>query len=196
MENLEDKIKALLSLKAKIEQELRSDMMKIEDLKKECELKRKWLYYIDEILSESSFVPASVMLSQIENLELDDLKPAMTGKEEPSIMVEYQKNTVNLISTINSKLLSSLKFTPTMIIITFNEDFKIFPNDPYFYQDFQEKIIDLFEKAGGKIFYEKDETGGFLRTIMIKGSFNSELKETCIKNLRDTLINIQSKEET
>ena len=63
MEEKEGKITAMLALKARLEQDLRADMIKIKDLEKECALKRKWIHYLDDTISESSFQPASALLS-------------------------------------------------------------------------------------------------------------------------------------
>src|SRR5271157_709270 len=90
--NNEDKITALLQLRSRLEQELLADSRKLEDLKKECDLKVQWIHHLDEILSEASFQPASSMLP--------DLTKTSSDREEedkmPDIKIKSFNEPVNI----------------------------------------------------------------------------------------------------
>src|SRR5271157_6091805 len=90
--NNEDKITALLQLRSRLEQELLADSRKLEDLKKECDLKMQWIHHLDEILSEASFQPASTMLSNIANISADQEEE----EKLPTINIKSFNEPVNI----------------------------------------------------------------------------------------------------
>ncbi|MFX0102229.1 MAG: hypothetical protein ACFFCS_21870 [Candidatus Hodarchaeota archaeon] len=181
MEDREDKITALLSLKSRLEQDLRADMIKIKDLEKECALKRKWIHYLDETLSESSFQPASALIS-----DFDEAKLNVPYKEEiVEEIAEGLPSTVNIKGIGDGTLLATVNFFEGNISIAFNDTIQVSSDDPQFI-GFQESTLSKLEKKGSKIFFETDE--GILKSITILGEFNIEIGSEVVESL-DKILN-------
>lgn len=182
MEEKEDKITTLLALKARLEQDLRADMIKIKDLKKECELRRKWIHYLEEAISESSFQPASALISDFNSVKLTE-----PYKEEE--MVEESSgelpSTVNIEAAGDGTLLATVNFFEGNILIAFNETIEVSPDDSHFV-DFKENTLSKLEKKGSKIYFESAE--GSLKSITIMtANTTTKLKEDTVKSLEKIL---------
>ncbi|MHA1681380.1 MAG: hypothetical protein ACTSUE_10250 [Promethearchaeota archaeon] len=190
MENTEEKITSLLQLRSKLEQEIRANIIKIKDLNKQIEKRRKWIHYLDGVLSESSFQPASSLLE--DNFVLEDAQFDIKESEKLEKLEENEGTVVDLSGIINirqdstDRLLATVNILEANIIITFSKDILIDVNNKYFNDFFKEKILSLFEKAGGKIFIERGEQGNVI-SISIIGEFDLDLREKCVKSLRYTL---------
>ena len=180
----EDKITALLNLRARLEQELLADSRKLEDLKKECNLKMQWIHHLDEILSEASFQPASTMLP--------DLSKISANQEEeervPVIDIKSFNEPINIKDPKDGELLATVNFLQNNIMITLNQNLNLEPQSDLFQEFYQKYIVAVFEKEGGKIYLESDEDSGILRSINIMGSFKTELKDQVISHLIPAVI--------
>jgi hypothetical protein len=179
----EGKITSLLQLRAKLEQEVRADTRKLEDLKKEIELKLSWMHHLDEILSEASFQPASALLGDLMPVQ-DEPEPEPVLKQDKDIIVELKSfsEPVNLKNPKDGTIYATLNFMQGNIMIMLNQKLHLVPDSRVFQDFFQRNIVSVFEKEGGKIFMERDDSG-ILRMITIAGSFKTELKEQLIRRL-------------
>ncbi|HME52663.1 MAG TPA: hypothetical protein VKM55_10630 [Candidatus Lokiarchaeia archaeon] len=184
----EGKITALLQLRARLEQELLADSRKLDDLKKECDLKVQWIHHLDEILSEASFQPASSMLP--------DLTKTSSDREEedkmPDIKIKSFNEPVNIKDPADGELLATVNFLQNNIMITMNQNLNLIPESQIFQDFYQRYIIGVFEKEGGKIYLERDDDSGILRSINIMGSFKTELKDLIIKRLTQAVITFRA----
>nr|MDO8114220.1 hypothetical protein [Candidatus Sigynarchaeota archaeon] len=180
----EDKITALLQLRAKLEQELRADTRKLEDLKKECDLKLRWIRYLDEILSEASFQPASTM---IQDMQLASPEPDDEDKTQV-VDVKSFDEPVHIKDQKDGTILATVNFIQGNIMIIFNDALQVIPESRIFQEFFQKHIVNVFEKEGGKIYLEHDDEKGILRSISIMGSFSTDLKEQVIKRLTQSVV--------
>ncbi|MBD3188001.1 hypothetical protein GF325_14285, partial [Candidatus Bathyarchaeota archaeon] len=171
MERQEKKITSLLQLKLKLEQEVRADINKIEEIKKHVEQRRGWIHFLDEVLSESSFQPASALLA--EDFNPEDVKHAST-LDSPEPLSVQRGSTVNITDDFNI-LLATVTFMEGNIFITFSESVSIDPRNPYFKEAFQDTVLSSFEREGGKIYSERDDAGS-LKSISILGTFNQDLR--------------------
>jgi hypothetical protein len=181
--NSEGKITSLLQLRAKLEQEVRADTRKLEDLKKEVELKLDWMHHLDEILSEASFQPASALLGDMMPAQ-DEPEPEPEVKQDKDLVVELKSfsEPVNLKNPKDGTIYATLNFMQGNIMIMLNQKLHLVPDSRIFQDFFQRNIVSVFEKEGGKIFMERDDSG-ILRMITIAGSFKTELKEQLIRRL-------------
>ncbi len=186
--NQEDKITSLLQLRAKLEQEMRADTRKLEDLKKEIELKLAWMHHLDEILSDASFQPASALMGDFLTAQ-DTAEPPPDPKAAKDIVIELKSfnEPVNLKDAKTDAIYATLNFLQGNIMIMLNQSLHIIPESRIFQDFFQRNIIAVFEKEGGKIFLERDDAG-ILRMITISGSFGSERKEQLIKHIAQVVI--------
>lgn len=185
----EDRITALLQLRGRIEQELRADTIRMEDLKHACDEKVRWLRYLDEIISDDSFQPASELLGKL---------PAGPGEvlgdrasvSRPAPPAEPRKDTsqpVNIKHPRTNALLASIHFLEGTVSIAFSDKVNIAPESPTFQQAIHASILLPFEKAGGRIFLERDEETGYLRSITILGHFPSSQKDRVAGDLERAL---------
>jgi hypothetical protein len=180
----EDKITALLHLRARLEQELLADSRKLEDLKKECDLKMKWIHHLDEILSEASFQPASSMLADFTKVSVDrDVE-----EKQPEINIKSFNEPVNIKYPQSDEILATVNFMQNNIMITINPTLNLVPESQMFQDFYQRSIVGVFEKEGGKIYLERDDDSGILRSINIMGNFKTELKDQIIGRLSKALI--------
>jgi hypothetical protein len=184
----EDKIKSLLQLKAKLEQEIRAHTRKIEELKEECDLKRHWIYHLDNMLSEASFQPASALLgsfdSEAEYIATDE--PAEVISDEP---IDFS-GPINITHPDSNELLATINMLEGTILVAFSDTVEVYQDNEIFMKFFQKKILRQFEDEGARIFYEKDDDGMFLRSITIMGTFPMELKSKIVKGLKYSLLKI------
>jgi hypothetical protein len=186
----EDKITALLQLRAKLEQELQADTRRIEDLKKECELKLNWIHHLDELLSEASFQPASALLHDfplVNDIEEPAARvpprPALANKADPLVIdLKSFSEPVNFKNPKDGTIFATINFLQGNTMIMLSEKLKIVPESRLFTEIFQKGIVAIFEKEGGKVYLERDDTG-VLRMITISGTFKTDLKERLIKQL-------------
>ncbi len=186
--NHEDKITSLLQLRAKLEQEMRADSRKLEDLKKEIGLKLAWMHHLDEILAEASFQPASALVGDFMTTQ-EAPEPPSDSKAAKGIVIDLKSfsEPVNLKDTKTDTIYATLNFLQGNIMIMLNQSLRIVPESNVFQDFFQRNIVAVFEKEGGKIFLERDDEG-ILRMITIAGSFKTELKEQLIKHIVQVVI--------
>jgi hypothetical protein len=180
----ENRIKSLLQLRTRLEQELRADTRKINDLKAECELKLAWIHHLDEFLSEASFQPASSLLDMSRPLEsvMDEVKEEVI----PDAITDFSKP-VNVMDKDGKELLATINFLSGNILIAFGTKSAVDPENPLFQEFFNDKILGQLEKEGGKTFLERDEESGMVRSISVMGSFTTEVKEIVVKGVQHVL---------
>jgi len=187
--NREDRITSLLQLRAKLEQEMRADMLKLDDLKREIELNLTWMHQLDEILSEASFQPASALMGNLlAAQEAPERQPHFEASKDIVIELKSFKEPVNLKDAKNGIIYATLNFMCGNILVMLNQNLHIVPESRVFQDFFQRHIVAVFEKEGGKIFLERDDEG-ILRMITIAGSsFKTELKEQLLKDIVQVVI--------
>lgn len=187
--NREDRITSLLQLRAKLEQEMRADMLKLDDLKREIELNLTWMHQLDEILSEASFQPASALMGNLlAAQEAPERQPHFEASKDIVIELKSFKEPVNLKDAKNGIIYATLNFMYGNILVMLNQNLHIVPESRVFQDFFQRHIVAVFEKEGGKIFLERDDEG-ILRMITIAGSsFKTELKEQLLKDIVQVVI--------
>ncbi|NMC04958.1 MAG: hypothetical protein GYA24_07100 [Candidatus Lokiarchaeota archaeon] len=200
--NPEEKITSLLHLRAKLEQEVRADTRKLDDLKKDIELKLGWMHHLDEILSEASFQPASELVGEIMAVTGErepDSVPGPGPEPEPAsgsgstavkeVVIDLKSfaEPVNIKNPKDNSIYATLNFMQGSIMIMINQKLRLVPESRVFQDFFQRNIVSVFEKEGGKIFLERDESG-ILRMITISGSFKTELKEQLIRRLAQVVV--------
>ncbi|MEX2685093.1 MAG: hypothetical protein Q6373_026200 [Candidatus Sigynarchaeota archaeon] len=182
--NREDKITSLLQLRARLEQEIRADTRKLDDLKREIELKLSWMHHLDEILSEASFQPASALMGDF--LAVQEVpEPPSDRKVAKDIVIELKSfnEPVNIKDAKNDVIYATLNFMQGNILVMLNQSLHVAPESRFFQDFFQRHIVAVFEKEGGNIFLERDDQG-ILRMITVAGSsFKTELKERLIKDI-------------
>ncbi len=182
----EDKITSLLQLRAKLEQEMNADTRKLEDLKKEVELKLAWMHHLDEILAEASFQPASALIGDLMAAQ-EDPEPEIKQGKDIIIDLKSFNEPVNIKNPKDGTIYATLNFTHGNIMIMLNQKLHLVPEGRVFQDFFQRNIVSVFEHEGGKIFLERDDSG-ILRMITIAGSFKTELKEQLIRRLAQVVI--------
>jgi hypothetical protein len=185
--NSEDKITSLLQLRAKLEQEMNADTRKLEDLKREIELKLAWMHHLDEILAEASFQPASALIGDL-LVAQDALEPEIKQDKDIIIDLKSFSEPVNIKNPKDGTIYATLNFTQGNTMIMLNQKLHLVPESRVFQDFFQRNIVSVFEKEGGKIYLERDDDSGILRMITIAGSFKTELKEQLIKRLAQVVV--------
>ncbi|MBN2150424.1 MAG: hypothetical protein JW839_03155 [Candidatus Lokiarchaeota archaeon] len=186
--NPEGKITSLLQLRAKLEQEVRADTRKLEDLKREVEMKLAWMHHLDEILSEASFQPASALMGDFLAAQ-DGPEPdhGPVAAKDVTIELKSFNEPVNIKDARDGTIYATLNFMQGNILIMLSQALHVVPESRVFQDIFQRHIVAVFEREGGKIFLERDDTG-ILRMITIAGSFKAELKEQIIKRTAQVVV--------
>lgn len=180
----EERITALLRLKSWLEQDLAANLVKLEELKKDCDAKREWIRHLEEILSESSFQNASALLGK-KNPEAPAISQSKPGQAHGKVSIERGKgNAVSLVSTRDGEVLATVTLHRGNILITFSTHSAVAPDDPVFMQ-FHASALKVFQQKGGQVFIENDK--GTVRSVTIMGSFDADLKDECVRGLRHVL---------
>jgi hypothetical protein len=187
----ENRITSLLQLKTRLEQELRADTRKINDLKADCELKVAWIHHLDEILSEASFQPASALLDMSKPIVSIRDEDEIEKEEIPATVTDFSKP-VNIMDKEGNEILAMINFLSGNILIAFGTKVAVDPENPIFQEFFNDKILARLEKEGGKTFLERDEVSGMLRSISVMGSFPTEVKEAVVKGVQHVLLLLEN----
>nr|MDO8117691.1 hypothetical protein [Candidatus Sigynarchaeota archaeon] len=175
-----DKITSLLKLKAHLEQELRANTRKIEELKIECDLRRRWIYFLDNSLSEASFQPASELVDKLNDHGKFKDKHR---DDEPRIDDDYDfSKPVNISNPETGTLLTTINFLEGNALIAFNE--KVAIKGAAINDVIKNHVLTTIEKEGGKVFIERDEITGVIRSITGIGTFKTEAKEKIVQGIK------------
>ncbi len=176
-----DKITSLLQLRAHLEQELRASIRKIEELKRDCDSRRRWIYFLDEMLSEASFQPASALVGKLGAMTTPDNSGHF---DQPAADEAYDfDKPINITNPETGTLLSTINFLEGNALVAFNEKILALMKGAAVNEIVKTNILAVIEKEGGKVFLERDEGSGSIRSITGIGTFKTEVKEKIIQGV-------------